>query len=434
MVNSKFIRLCVMMFLQYFTWGAWFVTLGSYIGNNTAGQGSGMFAEGFVGYAYGTAAIAGMIAPFFVGMIADRFFASQYVLAFCHVVGAGILVWLSMIDNQAVFYFALILYFLLYMPTLALTNSLSFHHLDRPGDQFPYVRVLGTIGWIAAGNFYALLSLFMGISVSEMQNSSTPMLVAAGSSLLLGLYCFALPHTPPKDTDSPMTVGKILGLDALVLLKRWPFLVFVIGSFLIAIPLQFYYNYTNFFLGDVGVENAVGKMTFGQMSEIFFMLLIPFFFVRLGVKNMLLIGMAAWVTRYVLFAFGDAGSGFWMLFLGILLHGICYDFFFVTGQIYVEKNANERIRGAAQGLITFVTLGVGAFVGANLSGMVEAASRTDDGVNWTQFWLIPAGIAGVVLILFAIMFNDPKIEEEVVSESELTPGNVAEADAADPIV
>jgi nucleoside transporter len=253
----------------------------------------------------------------------------------------------------------------------------------------------------------------MGMGVKELENSSTPMLVAAVSSILLGIYSFALPHTPPKDTESPMSVSKILGLDALVLLKRWPFAVFVVGSFLIAIPLQFYYNYTNFFLGDVGVANAVGKMTFGQMSEIFFMLLIPFFFVRLGVKYMLLIGMSAWVARYVLFAFGDAGAvgsipvtetfsipgmGFWMLFLGILLHGICYDFFFVTGQIYFEKNANERIRGAAQGFITFVTLGVGAFVGANLSGIVESAVRTDGVVNWTQFWLIPAGIAGVVMI------------------------------------
>jgi nucleoside transporter len=399
-------RLSTMMFLQYLTWGTWFVSLGSYIAANTGDRGAKIFQDGFIGRAYGTAAIAAMVAPFFVGMVADRFFATQKVLGFLHLVGAGILYYLSTVTSQSTFYIVMLAYFLCFMPTLALTNSLSFHHLPNPGRQFPGIRVLGTISWICAGQ----LTGAMGWG-----ESNTAMQMAAGFSVLLGVYCFFLPHTPPKNVGHAVTARDVLGLDALALMKRVPFAIFVLGSFLVAIPLQFYYNYTNTFLTNIGVENATGKMTYGQMSEIFFMLLMPLFFARLGVKWMLLVGMLCWAVRYVLFAFGNATDGMWMLYIGILLHGICYDFFFVTGQIYVDNEADERIRGAAQGFIAFVTLGIGGFIGAELSSMVDrmtSLTTTQPSHDWKTFWLYPAAGAAAVLVLFALTFHDSKPKQQ----------------------
>jgi nucleoside transporter len=403
------LRLSVMMFLQYFVWGAWFVTLGTYIGAHI-GEG-GFFPEGFIGRAYGTSAIAAMIAPFFVGMIADRFFATQRVLAVLHLVGAGLLYYISTVQDSGLFYFMLLAYFLCYMPTLALTNSLSFHHLSDPGRQFPGIRVLGTIGWIAAGLLVGWLWIALG--GEKIEATTTPMLIAAAVQAVLGVYCLALPHTPPTSAGKKVTVSDLLGLDALQLMKRWSFAVFVIGSFLICIPLQFYYNYTNPFLNDVGVANAASVMTIGQMSELVFMLIMPIFFARLGVKYMLLVGMFAWAARYVMFAFGNADSGMWMLYLGIFLHGICYDFFFVTGQIYVDKQATKEIRGAAQGFIAFVTLGLGGFIGAELSSRVDQLVTTDGARDWQSFWLIPAVGAAVVMILFALFFHDRLSKEQL---------------------
>lgn len=394
-------RLSVMMFLQYLTWGTWFVSLSAYLSANTGTAGKQIFPDGFVGRAYGTAAIAAMIAPFFVGMVADRFFATQHVLGVLHIVGAGLLLYLSTVESAGLFYAVMLLYFLCFMPTLALTNSLSFHHLPNPGRQFPGIRVLGTISWICAGQ----LTGAMGWGESNMA-----MQVAAGFSLLLGVYCFFLPHTPPKNVGHAVTARDVLGLDALALMKRWPFAVFVVGSFLVAIPLQFYYNYTNTFLTNIGVENATGKMTIGQMSEIFFMLLMPLFFARLGVKWMLLVGMLCWALRYVLFAFGNSTDAMWMLYIGLFLHGICYDFFFVTGQIYVDNEADEKIRGAAQGFIAFITLGIGGFIGAELSSYVDRQTITtgDFSHNWQTFWLVPAALAAAVMVLFAVAFHDSK--------------------------
>ncbi len=401
------LRLSVMMFLQYLVWGTWFVSLGKYIAANTGELGGKFFEAGFIGRAYGTAAIAAMIAPFFVGMVADRFLATQHALAGLHIIGAGILYYLSTVQDQTTFYMVMLLYFLCFMPTLALTNSLSFHHLPNPGRQFPGIRVLGTISWICAG----LLTSLMG-----WESINTAMQAASVFSLALGVYCLFLPNTPPRNVGHAVSVRDVLGLDALALMKRWPFAVFVVGSFLVAIPLQFYYNYTSSFLDNVGVANATGKMTMGQMSEIFFMLLMPLFFARLGVKYMLLVGMLCWALRYTLFAFGDSGSGVWMLYLGLLLHGICYDFFFVTGQIYVDTEADERIRGAAQGFIAFVTLGIGGFIGAELSSFVDQQTLTPSGTfshDWKMFWLYPAAGAAIVMVLFAIMFHDSKNGKKV---------------------
>lgn len=392
------VKLSIMMFLQYFTWGAFFVTLGTYLG-----EGLG-FSGQRIGLMYGTSALGAIIAPFFVGMIADRFFATQHILTVLHLLGAVLLYAVSQVTDFWPFYLLMLLYFVCYMPTLALTNSLSFSVMSSPEKQFPGVRVLGTIGWIAAG-------LFVGWM--QWEKANTALQAAAISSAVLGLYCLSLPNTPPSNRGKRISVSDILGLDALSMLKQWPFLVFVIGSFLICIPLQFYYGFTNFFLNDIGVANAAGKMTIGQMSEILFMLIMPVFFVRLGVKWMLLVGMLCWAVRYVLFAYGNATDGMWMLYIGIALHGICYDFFFVTGYIYVDKKAPEAIRASAQGFITLVTLGIGGFIGTWLAGLTADAFTVDKKVDWQQFWLVPAVAAAVVMVLFAFTFFD-KVDEEKV--------------------
>jgi len=394
-----------MMFLQYFVWGAWFVTLGTYLSNAVDQGGTRLFSDAFVGDAFGTAAIAAMIAPFFVGMVADRFFSTEKILCVLHVLGAVILYSLSTVASSTILYFGLIGYFLCYMPTLALTNSLSFHHLREPSKEFPFIRVLGTIGWIVAGAVVGWI--WPWVTGNAIEATVVPLRLAAAVQMVLGVYCLLLPNTPPSGTG-PVAVRDVLGLDALSMMKEVNFAVFIIGSLLVCIPLQFYYTFTNPFLNEIGVEGAAGMMTFGQMSEIFFMLLMPYFLVRLGVKWMLLIGMAAWALRYVFFAFGDADDKMWMLLLGILLHGICYDFFFVTGQIYVDNKADRRIRAAAQGFLTFVTLGVGLFLGSLISGRVVEHFTTTDPVphDWQSIWLVPAVMAGVVLVLFAFLFHE----------------------------
>jgi nucleoside transporter len=389
------LQLSVMMFLQYFVWGSWYVTMGPYITDNT---GPLKFSDQQNGLAYGATALAAMISPFFVGMIADRFFASERVLAALHLVGAGLLWYLSTETRFGVFYPVLIVYTLCYMPTLALTNSLSFHHMEDPGRNFPGIRVLGTIGWIIAG--YTLTLLGFGTNKGMFQ-------LSAVASAALGVYCLTLPHTPPSKREGAIRARDVLGLDALALMRDRSFAVFVLGSFLLCIPLQFYYALTATFLTEAGMTNVESKMPFGQISEILFLLVMPFIFVRLGVKKMLLIGMLAWTARYLLFAYGNTGTLAWMLFTGIVLHGICYDFFFVTGQIYVDRRAPAAIRAAAQGFIAFATLGVGMFIGSWLSGLVANAYRTGPASHdWMHVWFVPAGMAAAVLILFAVLFKE----------------------------
>jgi nucleoside transporter len=393
MSSSIRLRLMIMMFLQYFVWGAWYVTMGTFLGQTLHFDGTQ------IGLAFGTTALAAMISPFFVGLVADRFFATEKILAVLHLLGAATLYYVSQLTTFDRIYPVLIVHTLCYMPTLALTNSLSFHQMQDPGKEFPAIRVLGTIGWIAAG----LVIGFLGLEASATQFQ-----VAAGASVALAAFCLALPHTPPTQRGQRIRFGDIIGLEALGLMKDRSFFVFVLGSFLICIPLQFYYAFTNPYLNEIGVVNAAGKMTLGQMSEIGFMLVMPVFFARLGVKKMLLIGMLAWTVRYLLFAWGNNGALVWMLYVGILVHGVCYDFFFVTGQIYVDKRAPGHLRAAAQGLIAFVTLGVGMFIGSWLSGKIvdlyAIAGTTQH--DWPKIWLVPALSAAAVLVLFALFFQD----------------------------
>ena len=386
-------KLSIMMFLQYFIWGAWFVTLGTHLGATRGYDGPQ------IGAAYGAMAIGAIVAPFFVGMIADRFFATQKILALLHGAGAVLLYWASHEAAFSTFYPLLIGYAICYAPTLALTNSLAFDTMRDPAREFPLVRVLGTIGWIVAGQVVGGLGL---------EATAVPMQIAAGASLLFGVFSLFLPDTPPHAAGKPLNLRDVLGLDSLSLMKNRSFAAFVVGSFLLCIPLQFYYAFTNLFLNEMGMVAPASRMTLGQMSEILFMVLLPVFLARFGIKVILLTGMAAWAVRYLLFAYGDIGAGAWMLYAGILLHGICYDFFFVTGQIYVDREASVKIRAAAQGFLTLITQGIGYLIGSLVSGLVVQRFADPGGAGhaWRAIWLWPAAGAAVILVLFALVFRD----------------------------
>ncbi|MBI9016263.1 MAG: nucleoside permease [Phycisphaerae bacterium] len=418
-------QLSTMMFVEFFVWGAWTVILVTYL---MSGMG---FSGKQVGAAYGTAAIASMISPFFVGMFADRFFSAQKLLAFLHLLGGALLIFvIPKATTWGAFYGALLAYMLTYMPTLALTNTIALKQMQDPEKEFPPIRLFGTLGWIAVGFLVGYMylsgdgSLKMvfgkveaGSDLVEVAQTAIPFKMAGIGAIILGLFSFMLPNTPPQSAGQKITARDILGLDALNLFKDKSFTVFAICSMLICIPLAFYYNFTNQFLGDAGMLNAPAKMTFGQMSEVFFMLVMPFFFKRLGVKKMLLVGMIFWTARYLCFSFGYSQQALILLYLGIIFHGICYDFFFVTGQIYIDQKAPDHLRGSAQGLIAFITLGVGMFIGANVSGMiVDNYTTTVDGVvkqDWGTIWMIPAAMAAVVAIIFALFFKDDKKTAEV---------------------
>jgi nucleoside transporter len=407
MKGTTRVQLSLMMFLNFFIWGAWYVTMGTYLDKV-------LHATGVqVGAAYSAMAIATIISPFFVGMIADRFFAAQKVLGVLHLTGAFLLYYITTITNPSSFYWVLLVYSLLYAPTLALANSVAFRQMKDPGKEFASIRVLGTIGWIATG---WMIDKVLRIGTEEL---ALTFKMAAIASLVLGVLSFFLPDTPPKAKGTKATFKQILGADAFVLFKDSSFTVFFLASVLICIPLSFYYSFTNLFLTEAGMKNATSNMTFGQFSEALFILLIPFFFRRLGVKWMIAIGMVAWAVRFLCFGYGNGDAGLWMLFAGIILHGVCFDFFFVTGQIYTDSKAALRIQSQAQGMITMATYGIGMWIGTLLSGYVKEAYTANEIVNWKAVWMVPAGIAFVVLLLFILFFKDNRRSAITEAEAEI---------------
>jgi len=392
MKANTFILLAVMMLIEYFIWGSWYVTMVTYMGEHLKSSGVQ------IGAAYSALAIATMISPFFVGLIADRFFAAQRIMGILHLLGALLLFLATKITGNAAFYWVILFYSLLYMPTIALSNSIAFYQMTDPGKQFPWIRVFGTLGWIAAG---------LIIGGLKIEPTIYTFMIAAGVSAALGLLSFALPDTPPKGKQAT-SASKALGTEAFVLFKSKPYLVFFIAAILVCIPLSFYYGWANPFLNELKVENAAGKMTMGQFSEALFILAIPFLFNRIGVKKMLLMGMTAWLLRYICFAYGNTDDNMWMLYAGIILHGVCYDFFFVTGYMYTEKKAGEKIKNSAQGLFTFATYGVGMFIGTLISGKVVDKYVIPGGHNWKGIWFVPAYIALAVLIYFILFFREKR--------------------------
>jgi nucleoside transporter len=400
------LQLSFMMFLNFFIWGGWFVTLGTYLGKALAASG------GEISFAYLTQSIGAIIAPFIIGLIADRFFPAQKILGILHIAGAALLWYASTLKDFDSFFPVILVYMILYMPTLALVNSISFRQVANSSKDFPLIRVLGTVGWIVAG---FTISFFGWDEQNREALLANTFKMVSVASLVLGLFSFTLPNTPPMKKGQKTSVAEMLGLDALRLLKNRSYLLFFLASVAICIPLAFYYNFTNLFLNEQGMKNTAGVQSLGQVSEIAFMILMPLLFVRWGVKKMLAIGMVAWAVRYVLFAFGNNDEGYWMLITGIVLHGICYDFFFVTGQIYTDNLAGPRFKSAAQGLITLATYGVGMLIGSLVSGPIVDAYKNGDTHDWKMIWLIPAGIALAVVLLFLLFFRDtktPRITEE----------------------
>ncbi len=394
------------MFLEFFIWGGWFVTLGTFLSKNLNAT---EFEKANV---FSTQSLGAIIAPFIVGMIADRYFNAERILGVLHLVGAVLMYQMYGAADMSTFYPYVLAYMILYMPTLALTSSVSFRQLTNPEKQFSGIRIWGTIGWIVAG---LVISYFWDAKASEGALKNT-FLLSGVASLVLGVFSFALPKTPPVKLDEgeKPSFASIIGLDAIKLLKDKNFLIFFVSSVLICIPLAFYYSNANPFLSEIGLENATGKMTIGQASEVLFLLALPIFFTRFGFKKTILVGMLAWVIRYLLFAYGNAGELSFMLLIGIALHGICYDFFFVSGQIYTDSKAGVKYKSAAQGLITLATYGVGQLIGFWVAGYVgdkyKDLKATDLAAFWNHTWVVPAIIAAVVFFIFLALFKDEKID------------------------
>jgi nucleoside transporter len=395
-----------MMFLQFFIWGGWFVTLGSYLAANLHASGAQS------ALAYSTQSWGAIIAPIFAGLIADRYLNAERLLGIIHLIGSALLYRLGMAAGFDTFYPLLFGYMVLYMPTLALVNAVAFRQMADPSIHFSGIRVWGTLGWIVAGLVISFVGGWDSVTALAAGQLRNTFFMCALMSLMLGLYSFTLPATPPlPKRDDRVSVRTLLSLDAFALLRIQNFLVFFAASILICIPLAFYYQHANQFLTEIQVANATGKQTLGQVSEVGFMLLMPFCLARLGMKATLLVGMAAWALRYVLFALGNANELVWMLLMGIALHGVCYDFFFVSGQIFTDAKAGTRYKGAAQGLITMATYGVGMLIGFSVAGFVSDAYVHAGVHEWRVIWLYPAAFAALVFAVFASMFKNERLAD-----------------------
>jgi nucleoside transporter len=404
MRSTTRVQLSFMMFLNFFIWGAWFVTLGTFLSNNLNATG-GESAKVFSTQSWGA-----IIAPFIIGLIADRFINAEKILGVLHLAGAVLMYQLYTADSVNVFYPYVLIYMILYMPTLALVNSVSFRQMSDPEKDFSGIRVWGTVGWIVAGLLISYLFHWDNEANVKQGLLRNTFLMAGIASAALGIFSFTLPKTPPtKRSGEKVSIKEIIGLDALKLLKDKNFAVFFIASILICIPLAFYYMNANPFLTNIGVNNPTGKMTIGQISEVLFLLLLPVFFNRFGFKKTILVGMFAWALRYILFAYGNAGELSFMLIIGIALHGICYDFFFVSGQIYTNARAGERYKSSAQGLITLATYGIGMLIGFEIAGAVTDSYKLGEKqFDYKMIWTIPAAIAFGVMVLFLLFFRDEK--------------------------
>ncbi len=405
MLTTTRVKLSVMMFLQFFVWGAWYGQMSKYLLTQLGATGDQ------VGNAYAAFSLAMIVAPFFVGMIADRHFAAQKVLGILNLLGAVVLYFITQNTNPDNFFYLILAYCVTFAPTLALTASIALQQMTTPEKEFPGIRVLGTVAWIVVTNIVGYYGFGDQVTIFQL---------SMYSSVVLGVFSFFLPDTPPKATTST-SFAQILGLDAFKLFKDRSFAIFFLSSVLICIPLSFYYAMANPALTDSGMLNVENKMSLGQASEVIFMLLIPVAYSRLGVKKMLIVGLIAWIARFVLFGYGDSGAGEWMFYIAIILHGVCFDFFFVTGQIYTDNKAGAKIKSSAQGLITLATYGLGMGIGSKLSGIVlDMYTRPDGTKDWLSVWLVPAGIAAVVLVLFVLLFTDKK--KVVPTEGELVAG------------
>ncbi|MBL0154140.1 MAG: nucleoside permease [Chitinophagaceae bacterium] len=423
------LQLSTMMFLNFFVWGIWFVTMGTYLTKGHIAADGGQ-----TGLAYGTQCLGAIIAPFIIGMIADKFIAAQKILGFLHIAGAAVMYYISSRTDFASFYSLLLIYMVLYMPTLALVNSISLKQISNPEKEFSGIRMWGTIGWIVAGLIIGWFAwepssqLMTAASATdatdavkgELKDSASVLkitfTISAVVSLAMGIYSFFLPNTPPPKAGQKVTVSEVLGLDALKILKDKNYLIFFFASILICIPLAFYYGQANQFLNEAGMAKAAAKMTMGQIAETVFLFLMPFFFAKFGTKQMLLIGMFAWIARYALFAYGDVGSNIWMLYLGIILHGVCYDFFFVTGQIYTDIKAGPQVRSSAQGLITLATYGLGMYIGFYVAGQyVDKFKISDTQHDWKQIWIFPCLFAAGVALMFIAFFKNDKKKNQLTA-------------------
>jgi nucleoside transporter len=391
------IRLGTMMFIQYIIWGSWYVTLTNYL-TSTLG-----FTGTQAGAVFGTTALASLAAPFFVGLVADRFFATERVMATLYALGAVLLVLVSQVTSFAAVYTLMLAFCLTYFPTIALTNAMTMRQVADPGRDFPLIRVVGTIGWVVINALVGFL---------RVEATTTPFLLGAAACVVMCVFSLvALPHTPPPARGQKVTVRSVLGLDALAMMKDRSYLVFVIASFLACIPLTFYYSFTNLFLNEAGVQNAAGKMSLGQVSEIAMMVAMPLVFRLFSVRGILLMGLGSWALRYLLLAYGDPGARVWMFYLAIILHGVCFDFFFVTGQLYTDQEAPSHLRSTAQGFITVVTYGFGMLVGSFLSGYaLDYFSSGDAGAivrTWPSFWLSSAAMSATIGLLVLVFFRSP---------------------------
>ena len=396
-------KLSFMMFLEFFIWGSWFVTMGTFLGNNLSATGAET-AQAFATQSWGA-----IIAPFIIGLIADRFFNAERILGILHIIGAFLMFRMSQSTDFTVFYPYVLGYMIVYMPTLALVNSISFNQMKDPSKEFPFIRVWGTIGWITAGLLISLVFSWDSLENIKQGALSKTFFMTAVASFILGVFSLVLPKTPPSPREESPSLSAILGFDALTLLKDRNFLVFFISSILICIPLAFYYQNLSPFLTESGVENSTAWASLGQISEVLFMLAIPFFFKRYGFKKTILVGMMAWAIRYTLFAYGNSGDLFFMVAIGIFLHGVCYDFFFVSGQIYTDSKAGAQVKSAAQGLITLATYGIGMLCGFFIAGKITDIHILSPGHDWQQIWMFPVIFSVVVCLLFAFLFKDEEI-------------------------